>query len=472
MVLSRVRSAPVRSAGDTESIGLALTMAVAAVLLGVSSTIRRPFAMILVLAALMAVSVGVLAPRAHFLGHLNLRAVMKVVSVGIGLEVLIGVFLSPLVAGDIRLAAGLLATGALGIYSLLLAGKWRGIVFVTVVICHAALTSCMLTAREPPLIDVHQFQQEASAALLEGHNPHELRYRNLYGPGSPYYSREVEDGDRLKFGFPYPPLSLLMAMPGYAIAGDYRYAALAAVAIAVVLIGFAGRREIGLGAALLVLFAPLTQHVLYWGWTEPFLVLTFVAVVFLAVRTAETTPIALGLLIATKQYAPLLLPPAVVLLQSVRNCVGWPRMALIPLAAATATALPFLVWDVESFLYSTVTVQKVAPFRIDSLSIPAVLVKAGQELGYAGVPELPAWVGFAFAAGVLGLTLLRAARTPAAFCGASATVFLVFFLFAKMAFLNYYFAVFAILACGVAVTGPETVKRRSVGARSNTLTTG
>jgi hypothetical protein len=40
-------------------------------------------------------------------------------------------------------------------------------------------------AREPPLIDVHQFQQEASAALLEGHNPYELRYRNLYGPGSP-----------------------------------------------------------------------------------------------------------------------------------------------------------------------------------------------------------------------------------------------------------------------------------------------
>jgi hypothetical protein len=472
MVLSRVRSAPVRSSGDTESIGLALTMAVAAYLLGVSSTIRRPFAMILVLAALMAVSVGVLAPRAHFLGHLNLRAVMKVVSVGIGLEVLIGVFRSPLVAGDIRFAAGLLATGALGIYSFLLARKWRGIVFVTVVICHAALTSCMLTAREPPLIDVHQFQQEASAALLEGHNPYALRYRNLYGPGSPYYSREVEDGDRLKFGFPYPPLSLLMAMPGYAIAGDYRYAALAAVAIAVVLIGFAGRREIGLGAALLVLFAPLTQYVLYWGWTEPFLVLTFVAVVFLAVRTAETTPIALGLLIATKQYAPLLLPPAVVLLQSVRNCVGWPRMTLIPLAAATATALPFLVSDVESFLYSTVTVHKVAPFRMDSLSIPAVLVKAGQELGYTGVPELPAWVGFAFAAGVLGLTLLRAARTPAAFCGASAMVFLVFFLFAKMAFLNYYFAVFAILACGLAVTGPETVKRGSVGARSNTLTTG
>jgi len=443
-------------------------MAVAAVLLGVTSTIKRPLGMVLLLAALMVVSIGVLAPRARFLGHLNLRAVMKIVSAGIVLELLSGVFVSPLVAGDIRAAALLLAIGALGIYLLLGAPKWRRIVFVVVVICYAGLASWMLTARDPPPIDVHQFQQEASAVLLDGHNPYQLRYVNFYGRGSPYYPPEVEDGDRLKFGFPYPPLSLLMAIPGYAMAGDYRYSALVAVVIAVVLIGFAGRREIGLGAALLVLFAPLTQHVLYWGWTEPFFVLAFVAVVFLAVRTARTIPIALGLLIATKQYAPLLLPPAVVLLQSVRNRVGWPPMVLIPLAVSAATALPFLVWDVDSFLYSTVTLHKVTPLRIDSFSIPAVLVKAGQELGYPDVPVLPEWLGVALAAGVLGLTLRRAPRTPSGFCGASAIVFLVFFLFAKMAFLNYYFAVFAILACGLAVTGPETAKRRSVGARSNT----
>jgi hypothetical protein len=448
-------SAPTRSTGDTESIGLAWTMAVAAMLLGVSSTMRRPFAMILMIAALAAVSVGVLAPRVHFLGQPGLGAITKVVSVAVGLEVLIGVLLSPLAAGNIWLAAGLLLTGALGISSLLVGRQWRAIIFVTVVMCHAVLTGWMITALDRPLIDVHQFQQEASAALLEGQNPYELRYTNLYGPGSPYYPREVEDGDRLKFGFPYPPLSLLLALPGYAIAGDYRYAALAAVGTAVLLIGFAGRRELAVGAALLVLFAPLTQHVLYWGWTEPFLVLTFVAVVFLALRTAKVTPIALGLLIAVKQYAPLLLLPAVVLLQAVRTSVGWSRMALVPLAVAMATVLPFLVLDSKSFFYSTVTLHNLSPLRIDSFSIPAVLVKVGQELGYTNVPELPGSTGFAFTAVALGITLLRAPRTPAAFCGGSAFVFLVFFLFAKMAFLNYYFAVFAMLACGLAVISSE-----------------
>ena len=98
-----------------------------------------------------------------------------------------------------------------------------------------------------PHIDTFVFQQGAAKALLRGHNPYAIsNYPDIYESGSidratgeprqAVYGPGLSDGRTLRFGFPYLPASLYFATPGYAIVGDHRFAQLAAVALAGVLI--------------------------------------------------------------------------------------------------------------------------------------------------------------------------------------------------------------------------------------------
>jgi hypothetical protein len=240
-------------------------------------------------------------------------------------------------------------------------------------------------------------------------------------------------------------LSLLLAVPGYAIAGDYRYGAAAALAIAALLIAATRPTRFAAGAALLLLFAPMTQQVLYWGWTDPFVIMLLAGTIHVAVRHAVTTPIGLGLLVASKQYMAPLVVLGAVLLRRVRHEVGPSAMVSVPIIIAAVTIAPFLAWDAAAFLYSTVTVHLLQPFRIDSLSIPAAIARAG-------FPELPSVLAFVAAGGAFLFVLWRAVRTPSGFCVAAAVLLMVFFLFSKQAFYHYYFLTLAALACGLAAT--------------------
>ena len=73
--------------------------------------------------------------------------------------------------------------------------------------------------------------------------------QEVYGPG-------MSVNDRLQFGFPYPPLSLLLATIGYAIAHDHRYAQAAAVTFAGLFIGYGRPGRIAMLSAALLLFTP------------------------------------------------------------------------------------------------------------------------------------------------------------------------------------------------------------------------
>lgn len=431
------------AATERSGAGASWMMAAAVILIGVGTVLTQlDVSTGLVILALLAAGVAVLAPDWGLLKSMRRRSVLMVIVAGIAIQAIAFVAQSTLPMPH-RLA--LLALAALGIHAVVAGGRWRSPELAVVIAGHFVLMAVMLAVSGPPDIDVYDFQQEASAALLRGENPFGLRFLNTAGPDSLYYAPEVIDGDRLKFGFIYPPLSLLLALPGYAIAGDYRYAALAALSVSAGLIALMRPGHLSAGAALLVLFAPITQFVLYWGWTDPFVVLLLSISAFLAVRRASTTPIALGLLIASKQYVAPLLVLGAVLLRDVRRRVGWPAFVIIPLAVASATVLPFLLWDATAFIYSTVTVHILQPFRIDSLSVPAVLARAG--LG-----SLPGWLSFALAGSAMALVAWRAPRTPSGFCGASAIVLMVFFLFSKQAFLHYYFLPLAALVIGLAIT--------------------
>jgi hypothetical protein len=132
----------------------------------------------------------------------------------------------------------------------------------------------MVRASFPPSIDVFVFQQESSRALLAGQNPYALTFPNIYG-GMAFYGPGIADNHTVYIGFPYLPLSLLLALPGWLVAGDYRAAQVFACGLAAVACLALGRGRLPLLAVAALLFTPRMFFVLEQGWTEPFGVALF-----------------------------------------------------------------------------------------------------------------------------------------------------------------------------------------------------
>jgi hypothetical protein len=420
-------------------------MCAAALFIGIGTVLTQlDVSTALVMVALGAASLAAVAPGSWLLRQFRERSVVMVLVAAIVIQAIASASQST-VPGTLYPVA-LLAVGAVGVHAVLVASRWRMIELAIVIGGHFVLMAIMLRVSGMPDIDVYRFQQEGSAALLRGDNPFAMTFLNTAGPDSPYYSPEVLDGDRLNFGFIYPPLSLLLAIPGYVVAGDYRYGGLAAVSLTAFLIGSMRPGPLAIGAALLVLFAPVTGFVLYWGWTDPFVVVLLALTAVLAGRRAAGTPFALGLLIASKQYVAPLYLLAIVLLRGARRRVGLAKFASVPLVVASATIAPFLVWDAGALLYSTITVHLLQPFRIDSLSIPAMLARNGI------LTPVPGWLPFIAAAAAMGVVLWRTPRTTAGFCVGAVVVLMTFFVLSKQAFLHYYFLPLVALSLGIAAT--------------------
>jgi hypothetical protein len=121
---------------------------------------------------------------------------------------------------------------------------------------------------------------EAFYALRRGQNPYQITFENIYGAGSGFYNPQAVAGNRVLFGYPYPPLSLLLALPGYLAAGDYRYSELAAWVASAAFIGYARPAILAKLAAALLLTQPRGFFVLEQGWTEPIAVLMLAVVIF------------------------------------------------------------------------------------------------------------------------------------------------------------------------------------------------
>lgn len=437
------------SSGSTRALQLLTT---ATFVLGIGAAINEPDPAtgLTVLAGVTAGTGFVLLARGGGFRQGGLLAGVLVIT--IAGNVAIALIAPPLLDAWYRPLLAIVGATAIG--AMFTAKLRTGLVLVTVVTA-SAISAWMVESLNPPDMDVHLFQQEASAAILEGRNPYELRYRNIYGEGTHLYAPEVQTGDRLEFGFPYPPLSLFMALPGYAAAGEYRYAALAATAVTALLLALMRPGPAGAGVAALFILSPLTLRVIYNGWTEPFVGVLIAAAVAVAIRAPRWTPLLLGLLIASKQYVVPLLLPAVTLLQATRERTRVRDLAVMPLTIAALTIVPFLLWNPQELIHSTLLLQAYQPFRPDSVSIPGLVARAG--LGVT-----PTWVAFA-SGGVVLLAVSRfSPRSPAGFAAATAVFFFAFFLLSKQAFMNYYYVVFVALCCTVAAgAGTATVRRHA-----------
>jgi hypothetical protein len=319
--------------------------------------------------------------------------------------------------------------------------------FVAVVIVHFFLGIAYLHLADPRVIDVLVFQQDASAALLSGHNPYALTFPNVFGEAWRYFYDPGIVANGRVLVLPYPPLSLLLCLPSYLLTGDVRYAHLAATTLSGLLIGFSGRGLLSKLAAVLFLFSPNVFLVVQVSWTEPFVVLLLSLVLFQC-GSRRSPFLALGLLLASKQYAVLAVPLAAWLLIRDRSWRAYWVLILRAGAVSLAVTLPLALWNFKPFFRSVVMMQVLQPFRPDSLSIPAWLVRLG-------LPQPPSWPAFV-AMGVAGFFLLKRLRpSPAGFAGTLAVMYMVFFSLNKQAFLNYYFLVGACLCGAIAAADIE-----------------
>jgi hypothetical protein len=302
---------------------------------------------------------------------------------------------------------------------------------------HLMLGAWVIRHAPNPAIDVVVFQRDGVAAFLSGHNPYALTFPNIYTGTSTYdyYGPGMTVGGRLQFGFPYPPLSLLLAIPGVVFGGDFRYSQLIAMTTTGMLIARARGGRIGLAAAALYLFSPRSFFVLEQGWTEPFLVLLLGLVVFCACRFRAGLGVALGLFLASKQYLllavpliPLLRPPG----HDRETLRRWSLTVALPaVVVVAALTLPFAVWNLPAFVHDVVTLQVQQPFRADALTFLAAFA-------YLTGVRLPS--SLAFLAAILAMVVAwqRCPRTPSGFALAVGFVFFAFFAFNKQAFCNYY----------------------------------
>ena len=158
----------------------------------------------------------------------------------------------------------------------------------------------------------------------------------------------------------------------------------------------------------------------------------FAAAALAVVRWRETARgwvvagLAGGLLLATKQYAPLLALPLALAAPS----AGRWRAAGLALASLGLTLLPFAVWNPGELWRDLAMAQVLQPFRWDALSW---LVPVARALGR---PTSALW-GFA-AAGLVVAGTLRARPSPAQAARVAGAAFLALVLFNKQAFCNYY----------------------------------
>ena len=168
-------------------------------------------------------------------------------------------------------------------------------------------------------------------------------------------------------------------------------------------------------------------------------------------RALGIVAVAIGLAVATKQYAGLAIPLAALVRDGAR---AWWRLPVLAGAVAAAAVLPALVWDAGGFLHSAVSVQVRERLRFDALSLAVTYAHVTgvepSELTYVIVPIA-----------ALALSLWRAPRTPAGFTAALAAVLVTTFAVGKKAFCNYYFFVLALQLLAVAAFRPKELSLRS-----------
>lgn len=356
--------------------------------------------------------------------------------------------------------------------------RWMWIVGGALIALFVVGTAVQLLDQRRPGIDVLMFQRRGGDAVIDGKNPYDasimrlpdvynfrIPARCLHQPGGlqlergpkecriVFYDPSLTDSRTLTFGYPYTVVSLAGATAGQWLVDDSRWLQLVSVVAAVSLLGaIAWLRRRWLQGAISVLLmlsvAPVWRGIKF-GFIEPLVIAAFAGVVYCALRRPRLLPYALGVLLATKQYVPLVVPllPLLVPWATLRSRA----FALRLIGTAAVLSLPPLL--LTGYWRSVWMVQLVQPFRSDSLSFAALWARhvGGTQPGTL----------FSFLPPILALVLAYrvAPRTPSGFVAACGFVFLVFFGFAKQSFSNYLSLVIGLMSIAIAAYAVEALRQ-------------
>jgi hypothetical protein len=439
-----------------------LCMVLAAIMLGHALQIKdgfyHPVALLWVTGALLLCALGVLTHRFATDGSSISERILRTALIA-GIVWQIGALLTARSPGmylsdeanvtlfgiGVGLQAALVAAGVAAVAWL---RRWWFPAFLAV---SAGLGVWIIHASPVPYIDVITVHKEAINAVLDGRDPYRISFENIYGSESRhFYNPTAVIGNRIAFAYPYPPASLLLAVPGHVLFGDYRYSELAWLITAAALIGYSRRALVAQLAGCLLLTTPRVWFVVEQGWTEPIAIFALALTAFLLTRNPVASGWAAGVLVVTKQY--LGFTGLSVLRLLFLHRAGWIWMAIGLVLAACAITLPHALWHPHAFMRNVVWLQMQEPFRPDSLSYLSWAARAGMGQG--------SFVWAIGAAVVGALVSLAATRnTSSGFAASIAFTTLAMFAFGSKAFCNYYFFVIGALCCGVACTmasGAET----------------
>jgi len=300
----------------------------------------------------------------------------------------------------------------------------------------------VMLASPNPHIDVFMFQHTSSVALQQGQNPYEQTPPNIYGNMDFYGPGLVKNG-RMTIGNPYPPLSIYLSFIGYILTGDVRTSCLVALLLAGLLMAFLRPGRTALLAAYIFLFTPRVFFVLEQSWTEPLVLLLGVAVVWCAIHRPAWRFVALGLLIASKQYMIFLAPLIILLIPPKSSPRVWAKACGWTVGVAFAVTAPLAFWNFPAFLWDVGLAQWKQVFRMDALSYAAWYAHLSGQIP-------PQVISFVVLGALLVLMWFLGARSPAGFAVAMALCLGLFFAFSKQAFCNYYFLVVGMACCALA----------------------
>jgi len=283
---------------------------------------------------------------------------------------------------------------------------------------------------------------------------HILAQESLRAGTNPYSDVEIQDtapaewNEGTIIGYSYPPVTLIVYSAAEWI-WDARLATVLSLAMIAWLLSTRSSRfgSLGLPVAGLAVSIPVTAVVIVFGWTEPLQAVLLIGAAVLW-RRPVAYGIVFGLAIASKQYMVL----AVIPLISAPVPDRWKRLG-IAAATATATLLPFFVWNPGAMWNALVAHQFDRPIRGDSTSIAA--------LGLV----FPIAVALVLAI-VVGLIAGRSAHTTGRLLLAQAATLGVYFVLSPNSFANYWYLV-SILAIVAVIAGVDSARSPSENSGSH-----
>lgn len=325
------------------------------------------------------------------------------------------------------------------------------LIFAALILIHCSLAFLLERAVPGTNIDTYTFQRDACKGLLQGNDPYGATKANIFDPfhTGVFFGPGMVVNGRVQVGFQYPPLTLLWVLPGYLL-GDVRYSYILAVIISALLSFRISPDARGLWIVSVLLLSPITLLVENRCWTEPLVLMALSATVYSAVKKRWWLPVALGLLLATKQYNFLALPFIGCFVRPFQWKAYW-KLTGLSLAIGTATVAPFAIWNFRGLWHDLVLFHLAQPFRQDAVSFAVpfpLMLKLGPVL-------LVSFIAWAIRVGM---------RNAAMFAAAYGVALLLFVSTSKQAFANYYFLVGQAFFLAVAALPGSSMK--SAGRRN------